>query len=295
MISVTPTGWLKKGNFFNYNGHKIFFRETGEGETLLLIHGFPTASWDWEKIWDKLAEKFHLIAPDMIGFGFSDKPKSYDYSIHDQADLHDKILSANRIKSVHILAHDYGNSVAQEMAARYLEGKTDYKIESIVYLNGGLFAEMHRPKLIQKLLISPIGQFLHPLLGKGTLKRNFDSIFGNKKATDEEMDGFWHVVEHNDGKKIFYKLIRYMSDRREHRDRWVNSILNADFPIRLIDGPEDPVSGRHLAEYYLKQVPNPDVIILEGVGHYPQTENPEGVLKYAFEFWEKCGFYSVDG
>ena len=284
---MTPQEWLKKGDFFNYKNHQIFFRESGKGEILLLIHGFPTASWDWEKIWDQLREKFHLIAPDMIGFGFSDKPKDYHYSIHDQADLHDQLLKSKGIKSVHILAHDYGNSVAQEMTGRYLEGKTDYEIKSIIYLNGGLFAEMHRPKLIQKLLISPIGRFLHPLLGKETLKRNFDSIFGDKKASEEEIEHFWQLVTHKGGKKIFYKLIRYMSDRRQHRDRWVNSLINANFPIRLIDGPEDPVSGRHLAEYYLKQIPNPDVIILEGVGHYPQTEDPDGVMKYAFEFWEK--------
>lgn len=285
---MNPKEWQKKGTHFKYKNYQIFYREEGSGEPLLLIHGFPTASWDWVKIWDKLTERFQVLAPDMIGFGFSEKPKFYNYSITDQAELHEQFIEEKGIKSLHVLAHDYGNSVAQELMARQLDGSLSFKIKSVVFLNGGLFPEMHRPKLIQKLLLSPIGKFLHPFLGRSSLQRNFNDIFGKEsQPTEEEIDGFWELIQHNDGKKIFYKLIGYITDRRENRTRWVNALKNFNVPIRLIDGPEDPISGRHLAEYYLKEMPNPDVIILDGIGHYPQTEAPEKVLRYAFEFWDK--------
>ena len=70
---MTSKEWLNKGEYFNYKQHQIFKREAGVGETLILIHGFPTASYDWHKIWKQLVAHFHVITIDMIGFGFSDK------------------------------------------------------------------------------------------------------------------------------------------------------------------------------------------------------------------------------
>ena len=62
-------------------------------------------------------------------------------------------------------------------------------------------------------------------------------------------------------------------------------------PLHLIDGPEDPVSGRHMAEYYQHFVPHADVVLLPGVGHYPQTEAPEATLRAYLAFREKLESY----
>ena len=81
--------WRAFGKQYNHNGHNVFYREEGEGPVLLCIHGFPTASWDWHRIWGSLTSHYRVIAPDMLGFGFSDKPKQYDYTIADHTDLHE--------------------------------------------------------------------------------------------------------------------------------------------------------------------------------------------------------------
>jgi pimeloyl-ACP methyl ester carboxylesterase len=93
MTSVTE--WRAAGSFFEHKGHRNFWREAGNSNTptLLLIHGFPTASWDWEKIWSDLVARYHVITLDMIGFGFSDKPYSYAYSIINKADIYDEFLN----------------------------------------------------------------------------------------------------------------------------------------------------------------------------------------------------------
>lgn len=82
-------------------------------------HGFPTASWDWHKLWPEFVKHYRVIALDMIGFGFSDKPINYHYSIGDQADLQQALLTSLGISSIHLLAHDYGDTVAQELLARF--------------------------------------------------------------------------------------------------------------------------------------------------------------------------------
>ena len=73
--------WRRDALTFRHSGHEIFYRRGGRGAALALIHGFPTASWDWHRIWPTLIEHFDVLAADMIGFGFSAKPAGYEYSL----------------------------------------------------------------------------------------------------------------------------------------------------------------------------------------------------------------------
>ena len=85
-----------RASYFDYLGFDIFYRvdgpPIGEAPVLLAIHGYPFNSWDWSLIWPTLVERFTVIAPDMIGMGFSAKPVAYGYSVHDHADIHEALL-----------------------------------------------------------------------------------------------------------------------------------------------------------------------------------------------------------
>lgn len=289
---MTLEEWRRSGKSFTYRQQPIFYKDEGDGETLLLMHGFPTASWDWHKIWDSLKERFRLVAPDMIGFGFSAKPRDYAYSISDQADLHETLLEGSGVPVVHILAHDYGNTVAQEMLARYALrsqfGDQGLVIRSLCFLNGGLFPETHRPRLIQRLLLTPIGPMIARFINESSFRRSFLAIFGpTTKPSEAELHDFWSLVAFNKGNYIAHKLMRYMVERRQNRSRWVGAIQTTPVPLRLVDGPEDPVSGAHTAERYRVLIPNADVVLLEGIGHYPQIEDPESLLKAYLEFLDR--------
>ena len=158
--------WYSKCLTFDWQGNRIVYRESkADKPWLLLIHGFPTASFDWLKVWDSLSEEFNLIAPDMLGFGYSDKPYDYPYSIMKQADMIEDLLRSKEITKFHLLAHDYGDTVAQELIARNVEGEA-FTINSICLLNGGIFPESHHPIMIQKLLMSPIGFILSRMLNQ---------------------------------------------------------------------------------------------------------------------------------
>jgi pimeloyl-ACP methyl ester carboxylesterase len=125
----------------------------------------------------------------MIGFGFSAKPPTYPYSIRDQATIYETLLRELGVDFIHVLAHDYGDSVAQELLARYEERRqasaAGIKIESVCFLNGGLFPEAHRARLIQKLLLSPVGSLLSRLSSERRFRRSFAAVFGpNNRAAD---------------------------------------------------------------------------------------------------------------
>lgn len=283
--------WKASGRTFAYRGHPIFYRDEGSGPALLCIHGFPTASWDWHRVWPMLVDRYRLIAADMIGFGFSSKPRDYPYSMGDQATLHESLLAFLGVSEVHILAHDYGDTVAQELLARFetrqRTNSAGLQIRSICFLNGGLFPETHRARPIQKLLLTPLGPLLARLYSERPFRRSFPRIFGSAtRPSDEETAQFWILVAYNGGNRIVHKLIRYIDERRHNRDRWLGALQRSSIPLRLVNGAADPVSGSPMAERYREIVPNADIVLLEGIGHYPQTEDPVRVVRALHAFWE---------
>lgn len=286
MISFSD--WKNRAQYFKYKKHDVAYWEEGEGTPLILIHGFPTASWDWHKIWDQLTAKFRVIAIDMIGFGYSAKPQDYTYSLTDQARLHEAFIEQSSIKAAHLFVHDYGNSVAQELLATFSErGADGFQILSCMFLNGGLFPELHHARLIQKLLNSPIGFILNRFLSKKSLRKSFHEIYGHKKPTEQDIDQFYALMAHGDGLKNVYKLMRYIEDRKDNAVRWKSALTEATIPLGMINGPLDPVSGRHLVEYFQELLPASKVTILNGVGHYPHDEAPQEVLKAYYRFIDK--------
>jgi pimeloyl-ACP methyl ester carboxylesterase len=291
--------WKAAGQNFDYLGFNIFYRTEGHGPHLLLIHGYPFNTWDWAPLWDRLTERFTVIAPDMLGMGFSDKPVAYEYTVHDHADMHEALLAHLGVESAHILAHDLGDSVGQEMVARHEFSEHVYgslRIESITWLNGGLFNETYTPRLLQKALSrTPLGDIMSPLQGSSLSRRlmepTINEMFGpNTKPSRRMLDLFHEILDYNDGKRVMHKVGRFVNDRYAHRNRWVRAMRQTDVPMRLIDGPIDPNSGRHMAKRYLEVIPNPDVVMLDDtIGHWPQIEAPDEVLAHFLEHIERLG------
>ncbi len=282
--------WLDSGEWLDYLGFNIFYRKEGSGPPLLLIHGYPFNSFDWAPIWPTLIQRFTVIAPDMMGMGFSDKPVAYQYSVHDHADMHEALLAHLDIDTVHIMAHDIGDSVGQELLARHEFGEQFYgavDIDSITWLNGGMFIESYTPRAAQKLMSrTPLGDILSHLqdtpLSRRVLEPTLREMFGpNTKPTRRMMDVFNQILDYNDGRRVLHKVGRFINDRYTHRNRWVRAMRQTAVPMRLIDGPVDPNSGAQMARRYAEVIPEPDVVMLaDDIGHWPQLEAPDAVLTH---------------
>ena len=287
LTEIPLSVWRKRGQTFEFHGQTIHYWTAGQGEPLLLIHGFPTASWDWHYLWQPLSQRYRVIACDMLGFGDSAKPVNHEYSLLDQADLQQALLAHLHVEQpVHVFAHDYGDSVAQELLARHYEARIN--LASCVFLNGGLFPETHRPVLMQKLLLSPLGWMIGRAFSRDGLVKSFRQIFGPQtRPSESEMDDFWSLVESNRGPRIMHKLISYIPERRVQRDRWVSAMQRSDVPLRVIDGAVDPISGEHMVTRYRELIPDADTVLLTDIGHYPQIEAPCQVLKHYLAFRDR--------
>ncbi len=263
--------WRDAGAFVELRGHRMFYRREGRGPALLLVHGYPTSSWDWAPVWSELAATHDVIALDMLGFGESAKPRGHRYSIFEQTDLQLALLATLGVTRFHVIAHDYGVTVGQELLAR------DAPLESIAFLNGGLFPETHRARPIQRLLASPLGPLVARLTNERAFTRSFSAIFATPPSRDE-LHSFWLLASKNDGMRALAGLIRYMPERRANRERWVGALLAATLPLVVINGSLDPVSGGHMIDRLLELRPGTEVVRLPRVGHYPQVEAPGEVL-----------------
>lgn len=285
---MTLSEWQSAGRFQNVWGHNIFVHhpKLGYAETVLLVHGFPTFSYDFAPIWEVLSTRYNLLTLDMLGFGFSDKPMPHKYSIHEQADIVAEIVEAEGVSLVHVFAHDYGDTVVQELMARQNEGGLSFDMPSVCLLNGGLFPETHQALLIQKLLLSPLGPLVNKLTTKARFDQSFSAVFGpDTKPSAHQLQEFWDLINHNEGRHIFSSAITYMRDRHENRQRWIDAIGNFAGPVALINGSFDPVSGKHMVARFIELLGEPDFLReYPAIGHYPQLEGPEDVARDYLDF-----------
>ncbi|WP_037412805.1 alpha/beta fold hydrolase [Silanimonas lenta] len=284
--------WREGGEHIPTPLGRLFVRRQTEPRlpVLLLLHGFPSASWDWAPLWEPLSKHFSLLALDFLGFGDSAKPKRHRYTIIEQAELCEWLLRREGAWDYHVLAHDYGDTVAQELLARQLDRrKPRPQLRSVLFLNGGIFPEAHRPRPIQRLLATPL---LGPLLARLSTRRRFAaslrSVFGPDTPPDPRLvDGLWQLLETEDGRRVLPDLSGYLKERRQLRARWVGALERVAVPMALVNGSADPVSGAHAAQRWRELLGEDDLVELPGIGHYPHVEAPAQVLEAGLRFWRR--------
>jgi pimeloyl-ACP methyl ester carboxylesterase len=116
-------------------GHRIAFRRRGQGPTVLMLHGFPTWSYDYAEVAGDLASDHDVITLDFLGYGASDKPNPYEYSVAESADVVEDLAA-------HL---QYGGIVGQELIDRAQGGRLGFTIDSLVVLNSGIVYSAYRP------------------------------------------------------------------------------------------------------------------------------------------------------
>lgn len=283
-MSPALEAFVARARQMTFHDREIAYWDEGGGRPLLLIHGFPTSSWDWHAVFDALKHGRRVIACDMLGFGLSDKPHA-PYSLFGQADLQIALLEHLGIGEFDAVVHDYGVSVGQELLARQQEGSGPKGLGRMIFLNGGIFPGLHRPRLIQHLGASPIGFVLSRLLGYRQFRKSFPPIFGPDTQPDErELRDYWAMIAHKDGHRRFHLLLRYMHERTAHQARWVGALAEAEDRIGLINGALDPISGQHIHDHWTKSLPRAKARLIHDVGHYPQVEAPDRVASTVLEW-----------
>ncbi|CAF0892589.1 unnamed protein product [Brachionus calyciflorus] len=302
-FSLNLKDWFNKGNYYIYKDiHKIFYiqeylnDESNEHElpSIVLLHGFPTSSYDYHKLWNLLRQEKNIksiITFDYLGYGFSDKPLNYEYSIFDMADMVDKILMKLNVQSVYLIAHDVGDTVAQELIRRdNLLNQNHFKILKLVLLNGGIFSDSYKPVITQEILRT---KYLNKITSKYFFKHlffkySFSKVFGSlSPPTHVDLLDFFNSIRYNDGNLVLPLTIEYMNERTQYNDVWLDALNETMVPTLFIYGPADPINMRSKFPQKIRtELPNVKLNILSDlVGHYPQYEDAFTVFELIKNFF----------
>jgi pimeloyl-ACP methyl ester carboxylesterase len=219
-----------------------------------------------------------VITLDFLGYGASDKPNPYQYSVAESADSVEDLLDHLSRPSVYLVVHDYGGIVGQELIDRHQKDKLPFGISGITVLNCGIVYSAYRPTLLQRVLNMPVvGKFVAGRVTAAHARARLNGIMGREKLNDEEFANLWHGMSLKDGHTLAHLLIGYNNERGVHHKRWEAALSGWNGPLQLIWGLDDPVSGKHVLEEAKKGLLDASIVELEGVGHYPQVEAPEKV------------------
>ncbi|MEM9916710.1 MAG: alpha/beta hydrolase [Bacteroidota bacterium] len=279
--------WEARGKYYDVFGHKVFAVEAGQGEeTIVVLHGYPTCSYDYLKVLPLLSQNHRVVVHDHLGFGLSDKPINYSYSLIEQADIALELWRQLGIEKAHVLAHDYGTSVATELIARRARGVEPMNIQSSILSNGSMLIHLSQLRPIQKLLKNHRwGPIVAQLSTEKIFLRNMRKIWGDPDKIDlTELKILWQMLLHKDGRKVLSQLTQYINERYRFWHRWVGSLYACDLPIHILWATEDPVAVVAMAHELHKNIDGSSCQLLEGVGHYPMIEAPQqwagGVLDF---------------
>jgi pimeloyl-ACP methyl ester carboxylesterase len=277
-LTSRVAAWQERGTEEEFRDRRIHvFRRDGGGPLLVLLHGFPSSSYDWRPLLEIERER-PVLAPDFLGFGLSEKPRDHDYDLHWQADMVEELVRRSGRPTVFLLAHDMGTSVATELMARDLDGSLEMEVAGALLLNGSMVQGAASPTLGQRILRSAVGPLFSRLSSERFFRQQFGSVFSEAHPlTDEEAEDQWALICAGGGRSLAHKTIAYMEERYKHAERWHGAIRDWPKPVSLAWGMLDPVATENVLNAVLELRPAAPLTRFEDLAHYPQIEDPARV------------------
>lgn len=254
--------WCDEGRYFNFssrlNGNQsvqVFYHCSGErsNDAILMGHGWPTSSFDFQELVGLLEDSHFICAVDMVGFGFSDKPRSpYRYSIFEHASLLDHFVTqVVPLASFIYLTHDEGDSVGLQVLRNYMQMQhAPYTIMHHIMLNGNVYLPLAKLTSMQHTLLSNItGPAAQRLLSPGLLSRGMAEELFSPHLSSADAAELEAVFAFQGGARILHETIQYLVERRHFEDEWLETLRKSPVPTTLIWGQKDPVAVPAVGDY----------------------------------------------
>lgn len=287
-FSPLLSAWLEGGRHQSVCGRRVFVidrrPEASNLAPLVLLHGFPTSSFDYHLVLPQLAAKRRVVLLDLPGFGFSDKPERYSYSLFEQADVVEGLLARLNLVRPHLVAHDFGVNIACELLARQQRKLHKLDFASLTLMSAGVYDDLARITTSQKLLQTPVGTLLANFAAGSLFKLQIQQVFA--RAIDEaELDAMWEQQLFLEGYKRLPQIASYLAERTRFEERWLSALRTSEgVPVHVVWGSRDPTSRFAIAERLVEEISGAELTRLSKVGHYPQLEAPEETA-YAIDQW----------
>jgi pimeloyl-ACP methyl ester carboxylesterase len=290
--------WLAAGRHEHVTGRNMFVGigelaapadSAGRPPTLLLLHGFPTSSYDWRGVVERLSGRVRTIAPDLFGFGLSDKPVAFSYSLFQQADAIEELLEQLKVRAAHVVSHDLGTSLHSELLARQAEGRLRFELQTSTFLNGSMLQWLAKITPFQELLANnaTIPQAIE------ICRAMFAAMYvpGLKKLmcrpeaiTTTDALVMDELLRYQDGHLRLPAIAGYMRERYIHADRWLGALESTPSDVQIVWADGDPIAHVEMGRELARRCPRAAYHELSGLGHFLLMEDPSAIAEKIGEF-----------
>ena len=282
MTASTVAEWAALGQHRTLAGHSIFTLDAPpvdeeRDEPLLVLHGFPSSSYDFASVLDDLRRTRRVLLLDFLGYGLSDKPDQ-PYTLAEQADIVEAFTAALGVDQLALLSHDMGDTVGGELLARHTEGRWPVEITRRVLTNGSIYIGMAQLSPGQQLLLAMPDEIMstNDALDAASIRAGLAATFSpSSSVCDAELEAQWELIARSDGHRLLPRLIRYIEERRRDEARYTGAIETHASPLHVVWGVDDPIAVVAMTERLRAARPHLTVELLDGVGHYPMIEAPD--------------------
>lgn len=272
----------ENSQFAEVDGMTIHFQEFGDAAnpTVLLIHGYTASTFVWHSVAPALAERgFHVIAPDLVGFGFSEKPAWFDYSILSQARVVVRLMNVLGIGRAGIVGSSYGGAVASTIALDYAE-----RVEKLVLVDAVCNDDVLSKAILKLGSVRGIGEvltsiFLDSKAFHKTRMKHTLAPANHHLITQERIDSVHRPLAARDAHHSVLATSRSWDACRIQDDaQYINQ------PTLIIWGDQDKVIPIVNGEKLFDSILNSRFVVFKDCGHVPQEEKPELFVDVVSEF-----------
>ena len=265
-------------NYFLYQHHlRIYYEDVGQGEPLVLLHGFGETHATWAKVVPELARRFRVISVDLKGAGFSDKPDDGRYRVADQAAIIDALADELRLKNVTLIGHSLGGGVALMTALQWRERESPRLKRLILIASAGMSS--NPPQLISMLRWPFFGPLMLHLANPTILVRQI--LTGNYVdpglVEPGLVEAYARSMQSPGGRTALIMTARQIIP--ENLPELIGRYRSLDVPALVIWCRADGILPFSDAEKFRNVLPRARVLPLERCGHSPQEERPETTLQ----------------
>jgi pimeloyl-ACP methyl ester carboxylesterase len=272
----------ENSDFVEVDGASVHFQEFGDrrNPTLLLIHGFAASVYVWRMTAPELAERgFHVIALDLLGFGYSDKPAWFDYKITSQARMVSRFMDRLGIGRATIVGSSYGGAVSLTLALDYAE-----RVEKLVLVDSVINDEPKNHIVLRLAKIRGVGEMITPFLVDSKLFARIRmhgtlSSANHHLITPDRVDSIVRPLTAKDAHNSVLQTGRNWDANRIEADAGLITQ-----PTLIIWGEEDTVIPIQNGQKLYDSILHSRFVVFKDCGHVPQEENPELFVGLVDEF-----------
>lgn len=274
---VNPELFPFTSRYTDIDGHRLHYIDEGTGMPIVFSHGTPEWSFGWRDLVTGLKDQYRCIAPDLLGFGLSDKPADADYSVHAHAQRLEQFIESLDLPPIHLVANDFGLSIALAYAIRHPE-----RVQKISFFNGWMRPLNDDPHYARpaRWMQGWLGRLLY-------LRFNFPvnvvmpAAYGDKRKLTPEVHRHYKMALPNpESRRAAYAFSGELLKAGPFwADLWARVDTLAAKPCLIFWGMKDSFVPPYELDNWQKVLPQAQVVRLDNAGHFAQEEAPERMLE----------------